>query len=198
MAVTRRKYEMTARADAALATAERIVDAAIEVFWERPTRQISLEEVSRRAGVTKQTVLRRFGSKDGLLAAAVERALAGVRAERDEVAAGDVARAVRVLVDHYERTGDGVLRMLAEEVGNPGLREIADRGRSYHAAWCERVFAPVLEGLPGAGRERRLAALIAICDVYTWKLLRRDRGLGRAQTELALRELLESMNGGSR
>lgn len=198
MAVTKRKYEMTARADAALATAERIVDAAIEVFWDRPTHQISLEEVARRAGVTKQTVLRRFGSKDGLMAAAGERAIAQVRAERDDVAPGDLKRAVRVLVGHYETTGDGVLRMLAEEIGNPELREIADRGRSYHAAWCERVFGPLLDGLRGAERSRRLAALIAICDVYTWKLLRRDRGLSRTQTELALCELLESMNGDSR
>jgi AcrR family transcriptional regulator len=198
MTATRRKYEMSARADAAQATGERIVDAALDVFWDRPTHQISLEEVARRAGVTKQTVLRRFGSKDGLMAAAGERALAGVRAERDDVAPGDVTHAVRVLVGHYERTGDGVLRMLAEEIGNPGLHDIADRGRSYHAAWCESVFGPLLDGLRRADRARRLAALIAICDVYTWKLLRRDRGLSRAQTELALRELLESMNGDSR
>jgi hypothetical protein len=35
-----------------------------------------------------------------------------------------------------------------------------------------------------------LAELVAICDVYVWKLLRRDAGLSRDQTELALIELL--------
>ncbi len=189
---------MTARADAALATAERIVDAAIEVFWERPTHQISLEEVARRAGVTKQTVLRRFGSKDGLMAAAGDRAIAEASAERDAVVPGDLPGAVHALVDHYERMGDRVLRLLAEESRNPSLREIADRGRRYHAAECERVFATALEGLPHDDRRRRLAEFIAVCDVYTWKLLRRDRGLSRAQTELALRELLEPLIGGSR
>jgi hypothetical protein len=44
-----------------------------------------------------------------------------------------------------------------------------------HAAWCERTFRP-----PNA---RRLAQLIAVTDVYTWKLLRRDRGLSRKQTD---------------
>ena len=34
---------------------------------------------------------------------------------------------------------------------------------------------------------------VAVCDVYTWKLLRRDAGLSRRQTELALFELLEPM-----
>lgn len=37
---------------------------------------------------------------------------------------------------------------------------------------------------------RRLAQLVAIDDVYTWKLLRRDAGLDRKSTELAMVELL--------
>src|SRR5262249_52553150 len=46
----------------------------------------------------------------------------------------------------------------------------------------------------GAGRQRRLAQLVAVCDVYTWKLLRRDAGLSRQQTELALAELLNPLS----
>jgi hypothetical protein len=34
---------------------------------------------------------------------------------------------------------------------------------------------------------------VTVCDVYVWKLLRRDAGLSRRQTELALVELLEPM-----
>ena len=196
MTVTTRPYRMTARADAAAATGERILDAALEVFWERPTDQISLEEVARRAGVTKQTVLRRFESKAGLVSAAYERAFERVRAERDEVTPGDVTAAVTALVAHYERIGDGVLRMLGEEEGNPGVRAMADSGRAYHAQWCERVFPAPLTRLSGVARERRLAQLVAITDVYAWKLLRRDRGLSRRQTELALAELLEPLTGG--
>jgi AcrR family transcriptional regulator len=196
MTVTaKRTYRMTARAEAAAATGERILDAAIEVFWEHPTEEISLEKVASRAGVTKQTILRRFGTKDGLRAAAGERSLARARTERDDVAPGDVPGAVAALVEHYERLGDGVLRMLAEEVRNPGLREIVDRGRVYHVSWCERMFAPALDALRGADRKRRLAQLVAVCDVYTWKLLRRDRRLSRTQTEVALRELLEPLIG---
>jgi AcrR family transcriptional regulator len=68
-----RPYRMVARAEAAAATAERILDAAIEVFWETPGEQFSLDEVARRAGVTVQTVIRRFGGRGGLFAAAAER-----------------------------------------------------------------------------------------------------------------------------
>ena len=61
---------------------------------------------------------------------------------------------------------------------------------------CERVFAPTLTGLRGARRTRRLAQLIAVTDVLTWKLLRHDRQLSRHQTELALIELLQPLTGG--
>ncbi len=189
---------MTARADATLATAERIVEAAIEVFWERPSQNVSLEEIASRSGTTKQTILRRFGSKAGLLAAAAERDLERIGAERGNVVPGDTAGAIRLLVAHYERIGDAVLRLLAEATREPGLHEIADRGRDYHAAWCERAFSPALGRLRGIERERRLGQLIAVTDVYTWKLLRRDRRLSRRQTEIALRELAEALAGGRR
>lgn len=196
MAEAKRPYRMTARAEAAHATAERIMDATLEVFWERPTDQVSVAEVARRSGVTKQTVLRRFGSREQLLAAAGEREAARIDAERDPGVADDLAEAVRGLVDHYERVGDAVVRLLAAEVSNPALVEISDRGRAYHAAWCERAFAPALAPLRGAERARRLAQCIAVTDVLVWKLLRRDRALSRRQTETAIRELAEQLAGG--
>jgi AcrR family transcriptional regulator len=184
---------MVARADSAAATGERILDAAVEVFWELPSDQVSLDEVARRAGVTVQTVIRRFGGRDGLFAAAAEREAERVRRQRDQAPVGDCRGAVRVLLDHYEGLGDRVLRLLAEEARVPGLREVADRGRVLHREWCARVFGPALEGHARVERRRRLAQLVAICDVYTWKLLRRDAGLSRRQTELALVELLEPL-----
>jgi AcrR family transcriptional regulator len=184
---------MVARAEGAAATGERILDAAVATFWERPTDQVSLDDVARRAGVSVQTVIRRFGGRDGLVAAAIERESRRVQAERDPAAVADAPGAVGQLVTHYEAMGDRVLAMLAEEVRNPALRDVAESGRRVHRAWCESVFASALAGLSGSVRERRLAQLVAVCDVYTWKLLRRDAGLGRRETELALQELLEPL-----
>jgi AcrR family transcriptional regulator len=190
---SRRPYRMVARAESAAATGERILDAAVEVFWELPREQITLDEVARRAGVTVQTVIRRFGGGEGLFAAAAEREAERVRRQRAQAPVGDATGAVRVLVDHYEAMGDRVLRLLAEEERAPGLREVTDRGRTLHREWCAEVFAPALDGRVGIERDRRLAQLVSICDVYTWKLLRRDAGLSRRQTELALVELLEPL-----
>ncbi len=184
---------MVARAAGAAATGERILDAAVAAFWELSTDQVSLDEVARRAGVTVQTVIRRFGGRDGLMAAAVERESRRVQAERDPAAVTGVEGAVNQLITHYEAMGDRVVAMLAEAGHSPALQELAESGRRFHRAWCETVFASTLASLTGPARDRRLAQLIAVCDVYTWKLLRRDAGLNRLQTELALRELIHPL-----
>ena len=73
---------------------------------------------------------------------------------------------------------------------SPTLAEYAERGRALHREWCRGVFATTLAPLAGAARKRRLAQLVAVCDVYTWLLLRRQSGLSRSETERALVELL--------
>jgi AcrR family transcriptional regulator len=191
--VGRRPYRMTARAAAAAATAERILDAATEVFYEKT--DLPLDEVAARAGVTVQTVIRRFGGREGLFAAALERESGRVGDQRDTAPVGDVPAAVRVLVDHYEEMGDRVLALLALEDRSPAAAQVVAQGRLLHRAWCERVLAPALAGLGEAARARRLAQLVALTDVYLWKLLRRDAALSRDDVELALRELLQPLMG---
>lgn len=186
----KRPYDMNARAESTIATGEQILDATVELFWEMPIEQIPLDEIAGRAGVSVQTVIRRFGGKQGVVSAAVERESKRVVDQRATAPEGDTAVAIGVLIDHYDELGDLVIKILAEEDRSPALKEIVERGRRIHREWCARVFAPSLAGLSGADLERRRAQLVAMCDVYTWKLLRRDAGLNRRQTELALLELL--------
>jgi AcrR family transcriptional regulator len=190
MKIEARPYRMVRRAASTARTRDSILDAAVRRFWAEPGADVTLERVAGDAGVTVQTLIRHFGGRDGLLRAAVEREAGRVAAERDAATATTPELAVRQLVDHYERLGDGVVRMLAEESGSTAVAEIAERGRAFHRAWCERVFAVTLSRAAGATRRRRLAQLAAVCDVYTWKLLRRDAGLSRRATEQALLELL--------
>jgi hypothetical protein len=83
--------------------------------------------------------------------------------------------------------------MLAAEPQVPGLAPLIDRGRQVHRDWCRATFAPALTTRRGVERARLLAQLVAVCDVQTWRLLRRDAGLSRRQAELALAELLEPL-----
>ena len=167
------------------------------VFWQRPVDDIPLEEVARPRRSLPTDGDPPVRGKPGLLAAAAERETERVRRQRNQAPIGDLPGAVRNLLDHYEELGVAVLRLLAQEDRSPALRALANQGRAYHAGWCERVFAPTLAGLGGAERARRLAQLIAVTDMLTWKLLRRDRHLSRRQTELALIELLQPLTGGS-
>ncbi len=181
---------MVARADATARTAESILIAAADVFWEDPRPDVNLERVAHLAGVSVRTVLRRFGSKEGLLAAAADREMRAVAAQRGQAPPGDLAATVDILLEHYEDYGRKVLKLLAAEATSPALQALADQGRVVHRQWCEDVFAHSLAGLPGSDRRRRLAQLVAVCDVQTWRLLRLDAALSRTQTHLALTEML--------
>lgn len=192
---TKREYKMTSRAAAIEETGTRILDAAVEVFSE--SFDLPLREVAERAGVSEQTVIRRFGGKQSLLEAASRRESERIAAQRDEAPVGDTAGALRVLMDHYEEHGEQVLRMLANEDRFDALGEILNNGRKMHEEWCARVFGPTLDQLEPEIRSRRLSQLIAATDVYTWKILRRDRRMGRDQVELSIRELAEAIAKGS-
>jgi AcrR family transcriptional regulator len=192
----KRPYRMTARAEAAAATGERILEAATELFHERPYDEVTLEDVARRAGVSSQTVIRRYGSKEGLFTTgAFEWGVKRVMDQRNEAPIGDIRGAVENLVEHYEELGDAVLGWLRDEDRFPAVRQITDNGRRLHREWVERTFAPMLAGRRGKARERRLAELIAVTDVLFWKLLRRDLGLSRRDTAAAISEILKSLEG---
>jgi AcrR family transcriptional regulator len=190
----KRGYRMVARADATAALRERILGVADDLFSIRSDR-FSLDEVADAAGTTVQTVLRHFGSKEGLIEATLRRTSDRIRAQRAEAPAGDVRGAIRNLLDHYEEYGDRALRMLAEESRSAVVREAVANGRALHRQWISVTFAAQLDGLRGRVRQRRFAQLVAICDVYVWKLFRRDLGLERPATETALVELIEALEG---
>jgi AcrR family transcriptional regulator len=194
-ALNKRPYQMRARAEAAAETGRRILEAVIELHRERFFDQVSLEDIAERAGVTVQTVIRRFGSKEQLIEAAAEEGKRQVVRQRDQAPVSDVEGAVKNLVAHYEEWGDSALRLLAQEERVPAFRSVTDAGRALHYEWVERTFAPLLAKRTGMARRRLLAELVAICDVYFWKLLRRDLGLSREQTEIALRETILALEG---
>jgi AcrR family transcriptional regulator len=189
-ATTSRRYRMGRRAVAAHANGESILASARRLFGEFRYDQVSLDDVAAEAGVTVRTVVRRFGSKDGLFGAVSGERAASIRRARDETPAGDIAEAVRVLVGTYEDWGDEVLHLLSQERGLAGVTNTVEAGRRYHAAWVERAFSPLLGELPAAHRRRRIGQLVAVTDIYHWKVLRRDVGLSRAEVEASLRELI--------
>ncbi|GAA1886538.1 TetR/AcrR family transcriptional regulator [Asanoa iriomotensis] len=186
---SKRGYTMRARGDAKAATRQRILRAALELSEEKMTIEITLDEVASRAGASVQTVLRHFGSRDGLLDAAVALASADVEEER-RAPAGDAAAAVHAVVAHYERRGDFVLRMLSQE-HDPRIAAVVGPGKLLHRAWVEEMFAPQLTARPD--RAAVVDLLVVATDVYAWKLLRRDRGLTAATVEARMLALVNAI-----
>lgn len=189
---TKRTYTMAARARAVEETRARILQAAFDLQTERLTSEISLDDVAARAEVSVQTVLRHFGSRAGMFDAALGYANAQVAEER-RTPVGDVPAAVRVIVEHYEKRGDLALMMLAQESTYDHVRRMAEAGKLAHRRWVEEVFAPHLEGLATARSDELADLLVVATDVYAWKLLRRDRGLSRSQTEHRIQTLVSSL-----
>jgi AcrR family transcriptional regulator len=188
---------MVARAEAATATRERLLASAWRYFSEHSYEQVRLADIAADAGVTVQTLHLRFGTKDELFVAAWVWAIGPEGARRDAAPVGDVWTAVRLLYDSYELQGDAVFRMLAAEERIPAIHAMAEFGRAWHRGWVERTFAPLLAGLRGAARERRLIALIVGTDALVWKLLRREMGLDRATAERIVIEMITATKGAS-
>lgn len=170
-----RRYEMRVRKDAAEATRTAIVDAAVAAVMAERSLAVTLGAVADRASITVKTVLRHFGSREALIDAAWAQLRRDVMSER-VAPPGESARALAVLIQHYEDRGDVVLGLLSEEDTDPRARLMCDDGRALHRAWVQEVFAARLP-TDSAGRDRILDALVVATDVYCWKLLRRDRGL---------------------
>ena len=182
---------METRGRQAAATRQRILDAARGLFDDRSSG-FTLQNVAAAADVSVQTVLRAFASKEALIVAAI--GTFRDRADTFEVPRSP-AEAVSQLFDDYEQIGDRVIRMLAEEHQVAGFADVARQGRERHRAWVEAAFAPELAGRTTRERRHTLVALAAATDVYIWKLLRRDLGLGRAESQSAVTRLVRGALG---
>jgi AcrR family transcriptional regulator len=188
----KRAYRGTVQAEVAALTRQRIIQAGLKLFDEQWGVEITLEQIAERAGVTVQTLLRHFGSKDGLADAISQTAFTIAIQQRVDPPTGDIAGAARSIIDYYELAGKRILRGLAQEERHPHLRAIIDVARVNHALWLEHIFALYLPADTQA-RSRLLAELYSVTSAYFWSMLRFDRGLSYEQSILALQEMLTSL-----
>ncbi|RDH77023.1 TetR/AcrR family transcriptional regulator [Mycolicibacterium moriokaense] len=188
-----RTYDMGTRQQAKSATRDGIIRAAIDTCMAQRSFEITLPAVADRAGVTVKTVLRHFGSRDALIDAACAQAYDEVMAERTPPP-DDPDAALRLLVAHYDRMGEVVLTMLAED-NEPRTQLMNSNGRLAHRAWVEQVFGSRLPTAPES-RSRLIDVLVVATDVYCWKLLRLDRGLSADDVHDRMALMTEALLGG--
>lgn len=179
---TPRPYRQTARADAAAATHRRILEAFASRIRTGWLDEITLDEIAAASGVTVQTVIRRFGGKEGLLNAAADQLGRQIAERREGIDEGDWRAHVCSAIDDYEVSGDLVIRLLAQEQRWPPLKPVLDVGRAGHRKQVVQVYRPWLAGLTPKAKAQTIATLVLLTDVYAWQLLRRDHGLDRDAT----------------
>ena len=180
-----RTYTKVARAEAEEQTRAALIAAADEAFLSGPWERASLESIAQSAGVTKQTLLRQFGSKDGLLEQTLRRAMLQVEKQRLSAPTDDIPGAIDNLLDHYEERGGRAMRSTNLDVGGP-LAELAQISRQFHYDWIDHSFGRWLAPASSAERARLRGALIAICDVQSWWILAHDLGLPRVEVRATL------------
>ncbi|GLS46919.1 TetR/AcrR family transcriptional regulator [Methylobacterium brachythecii] len=173
-----RPYRQVARAAATEKTQRRIVEVFFEQLRSKWLDEITLDAVAAGAGTTRQTVIRLFGGKDRLIAAANDLAYEKITGRRRLPPDASPAAIARILVADYEIDGDTIVRLLAQEQQHPELTPILIEGRAGHRAWINDGFSTWLDRVPASRREGFVDELVAVTDIYVWKLFRRDFGHG--------------------
>jgi AcrR family transcriptional regulator len=145
---------------------EDLLDAALGLVREVGPEAVSFGTLATRVGLAPSTLVQRFGSKAGLLHAALLRAWRQLEAVTDEAIAtvpdgpdGVVELLVSLTGQYDAHDFADQLRVLREDLRDPALRQ---RGEAWFAALSDAVEAR-LAGTPGG--EAGLGRLV----VATWQ-----------------------------
>lgn len=172
----KRSYQMMERAKQVERNDRRIIEAMADLWLELPLSELTLDKVSQRSGVTVRTILRKFGSKEGLFEACIASDRDRFTGKRMQVRPGDLPGIIDALLEEYERMGDVLIRTLTVEYEYPVTQTLLQSAREFHRAWCETVFEPFLPEPESGYHETALSAFITGTEFYLWKLLRKDLG----------------------
>lgn len=156
-------------------TAQRIADAAYELFYREGFAHVGVDAIAKAAGITKRTLYYHFESKDALVAAVLElqHALMLERIQRwAKRASGDSATMVKIVFAEFGAwskqpgwRGSGFTRAAMEFARSPGhpARIAARRHKSAVESWLAGEFAN--DGVEAArALARQIVLLLEGCN----------------------------------
>jgi AcrR family transcriptional regulator len=188
-----RAYNQVARAVTSRETEEQIAAAFLRLLKKHWFDEITLDHIAAEAGTTRQTIIRRYGGKSGVLAAFVENMDKTIRTSRWNTPAGDIDNAICDLVDEYEELGPWLIRALSLEGRFTELATGLNQGRRGHREWVAYIFSPWLDKLEREQRQERVHELIAITDVWMWHLLRVDQKLNPSKVKALFKDMVKRL-----
>ena len=142
-------------------TRERVLEAAADLIAGQGYAATSIAQISQRSGANPASIYWAFGSKEGLLAAVMERAADAFFAQLEPPREGDVVSWLAVQAETFA-SGPEFLRLLLvlsleRREGDPTVLEAARRVRTKAADGLSAAFA-VAFGITDPFRRR------AVCD----------------------------------
>ncbi|WP_245536899.1 MULTISPECIES: TetR/AcrR family transcriptional regulator [Thermomonospora] len=171
----------TSRTRRRMSRAERkrqMLDVAEQVFAERGYRAASMDEIAERCGVSKPMLYEYFGSKDGLLMAAIDRA----KAELYEVTSRAMAEADtpqemvwRGMLAYFEfmDSHSHSFAMLLQEpmVGPPATGEALEQARRQQSGLIAPIIAALAPNMPPQAVDAYTEIIIGACErLAVWRL----------------------------
>ena len=196
----RRRYDATLRAERALGTRQRILDAAKELFTARGVEKVTISEIASVAGVSAPTLYALFQSKTGILKAVVERSFFNPRyaeiakqaeAARDPEEILRVTASISRVILDTERDEIGLMRGVS--VLSPELKAIEAELEAVRYTIQEPRAKLLVKTVPAA-RRLGLARVRDILWMYTgrdvYRMLVLERGWSSDQYESWLAETL--------
>lgn len=151
------------------AAAEAILDAALVEFDRHGIRKVSLDDVARRAGVSRTTIYRRFANRDELIAAVMERENARLFAD-----IADELKDARPQSNYYvEAFTSAILRSRRHRVLNrmivdePALT--LDLARRHYRAAVTRIEQALQAAFPPGFADRIGQRAVSELADHTWR-----------------------------
>jgi AcrR family transcriptional regulator len=176
---------------------EQILTVAEQVFAERGYSATTMEDIADRVGVTKPLIYDYFGSKEGLLSAAVTRARGQLReateaawqAVGEDAPLGDIFRAgIRAFFDFIDEHAHAFVLIQQEGAMASQASDLIESIREQQSQATVRTLrgAPGLAAVPDDLLEGYAEVIIGACErVAVWRT-RRSEVSAEDATELVV------------
>ena len=174
-----------------------MIDVLLDAL-EAGEEEVPMTELARRAGVSRRTLYRYFGSRDELTAAAAARLYEGEGALPTRIEGADD------LVDNFRRSTAISLRRPALAralLSTPEGKAVRGRIMPERSASIESALAEIWDGLSGEERRHALAIVRMLCSARSWVSLLDDQGIppeeGMEAVAWALEVILDHLRSAS-